>query len=108
VTVGAVIRLTRLITHDTITKPLRLAAARLDARQRLSGRQPRTGVSNPQPGTWQGFITCPWCVSMWMSAALFLLYALAPRHCQTDLGYVYAALTASWVTGTALASGTKE
>lgn len=105
VMIGATLRLTRLITHDTITAPLRAAAARRDARQRAAGKQPTTHP--PGPGRWLTFLTCPWCISVWVSALVFGLYAAAPDHCKTDLGYVYGALTASLAAGLVLASRTE-
>lgn len=96
--VGAVIRLTRLITHDTITAPLRSAAARYDVRNRLALQKP----PHPGPGPALTFITCPWCISVYIAAAVFAAWGLAPEHCRPHLALVYAALTASWITGTAL------
>lgn len=100
VAVGAVIRLTRLITHDTITAPLRAAAARHDVRNRLALQKP----PHPGPGPALTFITCPWCISVYVAAAVFAAWGLAPEHCRPHLALVYAALTASWLTGTFLTS----
>lgn len=47
----AVMRVTRLVNRDTITEPLRIYALK---------RKP--GVAY--------FLTCPWCVSVWVAAAL--------------------------------------
>lgn len=54
---GASARLTRLVTHDEITEPLRLRAG--------SG--------------WFGFaLHCPWCVGLWISAITCAAYLLIP------------------------------
>lgn len=100
VTAGAVIRLTRLITHDTITAPLRAAAARYDVRNRLALHKP----PHPGPGPALSFVTCPWCISIYVAGVLFAAYGLAPVHCRGALTLTYAALTASWLAGTALAN----
>lgn len=55
----AVARLTRLVTDDTITEPLR---------QRVAGRWPQA----------ETFLRCPWCVSIWLAAGWAGLSALAP------------------------------
>lgn len=49
----AVMRLTRLVNHDTILDPLRIAAAR---------------VFGPESALVY-FLGCPWCVGMWISMA---------------------------------------
>lgn len=91
-------RITRLITHDEISTRLRAAFARRDARARAAARRP------PQPGAgpWLRFISCPWCVSVHVALLTFGVYGLIPelRHV---LAYVYAALTASLLSGLALA-----
>lgn len=53
----AAFRATRLITDDRLTLP---------ARAWIAGRFPKRAAV-------QYFITCPWCVGMWISAALVLL-----------------------------------
>lgn len=78
VDVMAVHRLTRLVTADTITRPLRVRIIR------WAYRKPRsTEVSQPvrwSEATWDqmphddddapklaAFIVCPWCVGLWIS-----------------------------------------
>lgn len=115
--VGATARLTRLVTHDTITEFIRRWAARTDARRKLSRamREPGFGTAVPRtsdertnanpviegPGRLYGFITCPWCVSMWLGLATVAAVAVTRDHphAQQWLLYAYAALTASAVTG---------
>lgn len=74
----AVARLTRLVTADTITAPLR---------QRLAGQKPAhmslggervLVVARPKLAE---FIACPWCVSPYLSIGVILLQALAPAVC---------------------------
>lgn len=53
---GATVRGTRLLTQDTITDPLRVAAMR------------RSG----HDGWLYLWITCPWCVGLWLAFAVTL------------------------------------
>lgn len=71
----AVFRLTHLLTDDFIAKPIRDQLVRS-----------AYGVE---------FVTCPWCVSIWMAAVVVALQALVPRQ------WVYAAavLAFSAITG---------
>lgn len=83
--VGAAARLTRLITRDTITKPLR---ARVEARYGPD--------SLPDE-----FIRCPWCVGFWVSLLLAAL-AYCPAIGQHPAFLMpAAALTLSHVVGLA-------
>jgi hypothetical protein len=50
----AVMRLTRLVNADTILDPFRIQVAR------------RFGPNS----TWVDFLSCPWCVGMWLSMLL--------------------------------------
>jgi hypothetical protein len=50
----AVMRLTRLVNADTILDPLRIQVAH------------RFGPAS----TWVEFLSCPWCVGMWLSLLL--------------------------------------
>lgn len=74
--VGAVCRLTRLVTADSILDRPRELAKR---------RSEKLGL----------FITCPWCVSMWLAAATIVCALYWPRWSLT----VFAILTASYVAG---------
>lgn len=56
----AVARLTRLVNHDTILDPLRIAAARV------------FGLDSAV----LYFLGCPWCVGMWLSLATAILPTL--------------------------------
>jgi hypothetical protein len=62
----AVHRLTRLITEDTLTGPLRVRVAR------------RGGSTAAGPSTAEAFIHCPWCVSVWVAAGWAALTVVAP------------------------------
>lgn len=55
----AVYRLTRLVVADELTAPIR---------ERIMERSTR----------WATFITCPWCVSIWLAAGWVLLATLVP------------------------------
>lgn len=74
----AVHRLTRLATQDEITTRLR---------ERIHTAAPE--------GRLAYFVTCPWCVSMWVGAGWAALTVAAPRTARV----VGAALAWSSVTG---------
>jgi hypothetical protein len=73
----AVHRLTRLVTEDTITDPLRRPVLEERPESRLAD-----------------FLTCPWCVSVWVAAGWLTLTAAAPRLAR-PLGAVLAWSTAA-------------
>lgn len=83
----AVHRLTRLVTEDEVTRPLRDWADGLTAEGPLQ-EQTRLGY----------FLTCPWCVSVWAAAGWLALTAAAPRVAR-PLGAVLA-----WSSATGLLS----
>jgi len=103
---GATARLTRLVAKDKIAIGIRIAAANRDARQRAAALVVRrrlpavpgvdtSGPSSPTSPTYE-FVTCPWCVSVWIGAAVSALYLIAPHGAaQTWVQWLYAALTAS-------------
>ncbi len=72
----AVYRLTRLVCADTITAPLRewLVGTRPAVERQLSGSRIMI-AARPRVAA---FITCPWCVSPWLSAPVIACQALAP------------------------------
>lgn len=81
----AVHRLTRLVVDDKITEPLR---------ERV------TGAGDDEPEGLAYFVTCPWCVSMWVAGGWLALRTIAPRTARA-LGTVLASssvagLLASW------------
>lgn len=84
--VGAVARLTRLVTADKITEPLRdwtLARwARLDRTKEPSGLA--------------YLVTCPWCVSIYLSVPIALVAVFFDHNRAVLAGLL--ALTASLVT----------
>jgi hypothetical protein len=67
----AVHRLTRLVTEDTITAPLRVRVARWG------------GSTVADPSRAETFINCPWCVSVWVAAGWATLTAAAPAVAST-------------------------
>jgi hypothetical protein len=89
----AVARLTRLVTADAITAPVR---------EKLAGRRPATSMSAggervmvaKRPRLAQ-FISCPWCTSPYISLGVILLQCLAPSVCL----YASALLAFSEVAG---------
>jgi hypothetical protein len=85
--VGATARLTRLITADHILAP---------ARHWLVTRTRTTAQAD-----WAStFITCTWCVSMWLAPAVIALGWWPARHgTATWWWYPAAALTVSYLVG---------
>ena len=80
--IGATYRISRMITADYITKPLRTHVNRRWGDNRLSY-----------------FVTCDWCVSFWVSWGPAALAVFWPTNRLVWL--VLLALTASAVTGLA-------
>lgn len=89
----AVARLVRLINSDTITDPIRVAVERR-ARDEARSERERARWS-----TFSYFLTCPWCVSMWVAFAT----AWAPLHLAHNqvVQYVAVALAVSYLIGVA-------
>lgn len=81
----AVYRATKLIIDDEITQELREKAfAALDAR-------PQTVLTRKL----SYFLTCPWCVSIWVAAALLTLKLFSPATYE----YFASILAFSAITG---------
>ena len=59
---GAACRLTRLVTTDTITAPLR---------DRIGDRWPNSPLDV--------LVNCPWCTGVWVAAGVQAAALLAPR-----------------------------
>jgi hypothetical protein len=76
--IGATIRLTTLITSDTLLEP------------------PRSWVERRMPARIAYLPRCDWCISVWVGFAVFPLGWYAP---DTAVWIVSGALTASLVTG---------
>ncbi|RFU83595.1 DUF1360 domain-containing protein [Streptomyces triticagri] len=86
-TFGAAARLTRLVTTDTLTAPLREHLARRSGTAQLAAVAARTKPKKDQDKAEQarldrrvsrrqttlGFATCDWCVGFWASALTFAL-----------------------------------
>jgi hypothetical protein len=83
--IGATARLTRLVTGDSITEPLRV-------RTRLWARR------ESRVGAWMDeLITCPWCVSVWLGTLVAFTTIWWTDNRVLIAGMT--ALTASLVTG---------
>jgi hypothetical protein len=80
--IGATYRLSRLVTADYVTKPLRTAVNRRYGDNRLSY-----------------FVTCDWCVSFWVSWPVAFAAIWWPTN--RLVWIVLLALTASAITGLA-------
>jgi hypothetical protein len=73
----AVYRLTRLVTTDTLTSPLRM-------RLLAAGRDK---MGNSRPGPLRAYarnlfdlVTCAWCSSMWIAGTVVLLTVYVPSY----------------------------
>lgn len=85
---GATGRLTRLVTADTITARLRMRAVRI------------IGRTSERSAAVATFVTCPWCVSVWIAPAVIAL-GWWPGHRGTASWWWFPAglLTIAWFTG---------
>lgn len=88
-TFGAVARLTRLITDDALTEGLR-------GRWRAWWIR-RYGPDHPRTRKAALFVSCPWCMSVWVAAALVPAANYAGRSAwfmlpaaALSISYVYA------------------
>lgn len=96
----ATARITRLVISDRVTgRPRRAVQDWSEAR--WEGRQGR----EPDPNEWQSpvayLLSCPWCMSVWVGAAV-----TAATDLVTDVPLpVLTALAASMVTGVILRGG---
>lgn len=75
----ACFRLTQLVTTDVILAPARdrLIGRTLGRSRDLQGNLPPI-AARPRVAE---FITCPWCVSIWLAVAVVLLQAFLPAVC---------------------------
>ncbi len=71
----ATYRLARLVTEDTIMEPFRRRLYGHVARPFTVAEQELQIAARPRVAV---FITCPWCVSIWIAAAVVALQALVP------------------------------
>jgi hypothetical protein len=79
----ATYRLTRLVTSDVISEPVRMALLR------STGAEPPPGQDDPtaqelvdsleDPPRLATLITCRWCAGMWIAAGVTATRMLAPR-----------------------------
>ncbi|HWF25160.1 MAG TPA: DUF1360 domain-containing protein [Solirubrobacteraceae bacterium] len=89
----AVARLTRLLTADVLTAPMREKLAGRAPAQTMSVGGERVMVA-ARPRLAQ-FITCPWCTSPYLAIGVIVLQVLSPPACL----YVTAVLAFSMVAG---------
>lgn len=88
VDVLAVHRLVRLVTTDTITRPIRERLVEQSYGDRLDGETPETPAT---PTMWSdfaeddgdppfvaGLVTCRWCASIWIAAGAVAAHGLVP------------------------------
>lgn len=73
----ALARLTRLVTKDTITEPLRDEWV-AEAYERSGRDLPPFPDLDPDPPKMAAFITCPWCTSVWLAAGVVAARRLVP------------------------------
>lgn len=86
----AAFRLTRLVTRDTITRPLRVRVIRRayqDAygpgdnwawNERSEAEWDQTPETDDDAPKLAAFIICPWCVGLWISGFVVLARRYAP------------------------------
>lgn len=84
--IAAVYRLTKLVIDDEIAA---------DLREKLWEHFP------PETTKLGYLITCPWCTSIWMGAAIFALRKISPEMAD----YTSAVLASSAATGIAFSKG---
>lgn len=101
-TLGATARVTRLVTDDTLTQPLRdyldhKAADRWYPADESRPDQLTHATTAPLPWRWAAKLArCTWCAGFWISAALVLLYfgLLLQTWPWTDGAHAFAYATA--------------
>jgi hypothetical protein len=74
----ATARLTRLLTQDSITEPFRVRVERAE------------GAGHLPLGAGE-FVSCPWCVGVWVSAAVATARRVAPRAWNVAAGVLACA-----------------
>lgn len=102
VTVGAAARLTRIVTRDAITQPLRdFVLFNRDQRRARRRNQALPGPRRPAAAKARAWahtlITCDWCAGFWISALVAGAYAA--WHTSHVYFYVALALTLSYLVG---------
>lgn len=86
----AAYRLTRLVTADTITEPLRERIYRLaDDRERFvfsdPGETAGTPITEPAPTGWRYLaevVSCRWCAGVWVAGGVVAARRVTPRAWQ--------------------------
>lgn len=86
-TTGAAARVTRLVTRDTITAPLRHRLLyNRDQRAALAAGEMVPPPSNPLAARARAKLyelaTCDWCAGLWIATAIAALSAIATRRDQ--------------------------
>lgn len=85
----AAYRLTRLVTADTITEPVRLAlvedayhavARQLPEVQAGATVEERVAADDEDPPKLATLLTCRWCAGVWVAAGVMAARRLAPRQ----------------------------
>jgi Protein of unknown function (DUF1360) len=84
--IASVFRLTWLINNDTIATPIRRWAIKRDG-----------DIEIGEVGRWSYFVTCPWCVSIWLAPPVALVTVLWGDNRAVLVGLL--ALSASARTG---------
>lgn len=102
ITLGAAARLTRLVTRDTITHPVRRAVLYNRAqRAALRREEPVPAPARPRAAQIRAWlyqlVTCDWCTSVWVAAAVTALaWACGPHPALVAIGSL---LSISYVIG---------
>ena len=84
--IGAVARLTHLVTTDVISEPFREWV-----------EEKEVGVGGYKRMSFNTLINCPWCCGFWISAGVVTLTWAFGDH--TWLQFIWAGMTASYAVG---------
>lgn len=118
--IGCVARFTRLVNGDTLTEPFRkwieTKAVGEEARRRLraqreepQSRGPLAFFKRKYRGFWtwlHGLVSCPWCVSVWVSVPIAYIAVFFPTNRFVIGGML--ATTASFVASNVIVREPKE
>ena len=79
----ATYRLTRLVTADVVSEPVRMAVLRRTGAEPAPGEEDPTAQeiveSMKDPPRAATLITCRWCAGMWIAACVTVARSVAPR-----------------------------
>lgn len=99
----AAARLTRLVTDDYLTLPLRAlvvrAAYRGYSEQQTDQQWVESALDDPSPPRLAKLVTCTACASVWVGAGVLIAERLAPRPWRAVSSALAMALVAEQIAG---------